>query len=133
MRHCGIEWGVRFMGGLPAGAKRLLAVLSVTLLTGCVHGAIPPTTERLGWVKAVIDGTAIAEPAEHRCAAMLSVQDRAAHRWVIVGVPHGRYRRLHTVMLPDHLAVQPGDRVRIDPTDCTVALRRDEDDGSSSH
>lgn len=125
MNQCGTESSARFMG-VAAGSVRLLLALCVVVLTGCVHGSTPPTTERLGWVKAVIDGTAITDPAEHRCAALLSPQARAAQRWVIVGVLHGRYRRLHTVMLPDGLTVQRGDRVRIDPTDCTVALRRDE-------
>ncbi len=112
--------------GVAAGRARWLLMLSVVVLTGCVHAVTPPTTERLGWVNAVIDGTAIVDPSEHRCAALLTPQERAARRWVIVGVPHGRYRRLHTVVLPDGLTVQRGDRVRIDPTDCQVALRRDE-------
>lgn len=111
---------------MAAGRVRWLLALSVVVLAGCVHAVTPPRTGRLGWVKAVIDGTAIGDPSEHRCAALLTPKERAARRWVIVGVPHGRYRRLHTVVLPDGLTVQRGDRVRIDLTDCQVALRRDE-------
>lgn len=96
---------------MAAGRVRWLLALSVVVLAGCVHAVTPPRTERLGWVKAVIDGTAIGDPSEHRCAALLSPQERATRRWVVVGVPHGRYRRLHTIVLPDGLTVQRGDRV----------------------
>ncbi|WP_166654366.1 hypothetical protein [Tahibacter aquaticus] len=98
--------------------------LLALVLTGCAAWREPPPTHRLGWVKAVIDGAAIQNPADHACVASLSAADIAGQRWVVVGVRQGRYRRLHTVALPDALAVEPGDRVLIDPANCDVPLRR---------
>lgn len=113
----------------PIAGKRCfkgsLLALGVIALAGCIHQPLR-TPVRLGWVKAVVEITAISDPEEHPCVTILSPQERAAHRWVIVGVRNGRYRRLYTVVLPDGMALQRRDRVWIDPTDCAVALRRDE-------
>lgn len=92
-------------------------------LTACASWREPPTTLRLGWVKEIIDGAAIQNPAERPCVAPLTAQALAAQRWVVVSVPHGRYRRWYTVALPDGFTVKPGDRVLIDPADCDVAIR----------
>ncbi|ODU33305.1 MAG: hypothetical protein BGP24_10160 [Lysobacterales bacterium 69-70] len=95
-------------------------------MTGCASLGNPRSNERLGWVKAIIEGAAITDRATHPCVAPLGAGEITAHRWVVVGIPHGRYRRMHTVMLPDAITVAKGDRVLINTADCAVPLRRSE-------
>lgn len=105
---------------------RATTMLIVSLLAGCSGAVKHAPTDRLGWVKAIIEGTEITDPAAHPCVAPLATEAMAARRWVVVGLPDGRYRQLRTVPLPEGVPLVPGDRVRIDLTDCSVPLRRSE-------
>lgn len=107
-------------------ARGATAVLTAVGIAGCASLGQPPSNERLGWVKAIVEGATITDPAAHPCVASLGPEEIAARRWVVVGVPHGRYRRLRTVVLPDGLSIVKGDRVLINTADCALPLRRSE-------
>lgn len=100
------------------------AMLIASLLAGCTDAVKPVPTDRLGWVKAIVEGATITAPASHPCVALLAAEAVAAQRWVVVGLPDGRYRQLRTVPLPEGGSLSPGDRVRINLTDCSVPLQR---------
>lgn len=76
---------------MSARARCAYVVLAATLFTGCASLGSPLSTERLGWVKAIVEGAAITDPATHPCVAPLGAGEVTAHRWVVVGIPLHRW------------------------------------------